>query len=51
MPPPVGEGQDELEHYKVQVRIMADLINVSVESCLCASMPSSLIDVERGIVC
>ena len=29
VPPPVGEGQDELEHYKMQVRIMADHINVS----------------------
>ena len=29
IPPPLGPDEDELEHYKTQVKIMTDLINVS----------------------
>ena len=32
IPPPLGPDEDELEHYKTQVKIMTDLINVSVGS-------------------
>ena len=28
VPPPPLEGEDELEHYRLQVKIMADIINV-----------------------
>ena len=28
-PPPLEPDEDELEHYKTQVKIMTDLINVS----------------------
>ena len=30
IPPPLGPDEDELEHYKTQVKIMTDLINVCV---------------------
>ena len=29
VPPPPLSGEDELEHYRLQVKIMADIINVS----------------------
>ena len=29
VPPPPLAGEDELEHYRLQVKIMADIINVS----------------------
>ena len=28
VPPPPVDGEDELEHYRLQVKIMADIINV-----------------------
>ena len=31
-PPPPDPGEDELEHYKTQVKIMTDLINVRRET-------------------
>ena len=30
VPPPPLSGEDELEHYRLQVKIMADIINVSI---------------------
>ena len=31
VPPPPLAGEDELEHYRLQVKIMADIINVGAE--------------------
>ena len=34
VPPPPQTGEDELEHYRLQVKIMADIINVRTCTCI-----------------